>query len=272
MNTLLRILAIGLITASCSTAPPRQEPSPMKNAELCVAHKGDWVPLRDLYPGKELNSDDSRRYVCNIRTNDGGKACADDNECQGPCQAPADAVSGKPAIGSCSHHTWIVEGVRRIHNGVVDYPMFSEEMTDAKAARLQQLEANRAKWAAHRISNYKITLQDTDCYCLYGPYYGPIRITVRHGKIKRAIYLGEPRDGYRPGDSVTISTRLRSTIDELFDDLEHTIRYATENTDLKVDYDGEYGFPTLISYDRPDWEDEQSRLVVSDFKPARKPH
>jgi hypothetical protein len=272
MKTPLCVVALALIAISCTSVPKNPpKASPMDSAEECAAHNGDWVPMPELYPDKVLSAEDSKRYICNIRTHDGGKPCTGNKDCEGTCMAPDGAIPGKPAVGSCSSHMWIVEGKLAIHKGVVDYPLYSDEMTPEKAARLRELEFNRSKWKAQQISNYSITMEETDCYCLFGPYYGPIENTIRNGKIESAVYLGEVRDGYRPGDLVKIPTNLKRTVEQLFDDLERTILKATSNTKLQIEYDNKYGFPALVAYDRPDWHDDQSRVVVLKFKPARNP-
>lgn len=139
-------------------------------------------------------------------------------------------------------------------------------MTPDKALRLEELNRNRAKWVGRGIIDYEMILEQS-CFCLFGPYYGPNRVVVRGGEILRVVYLGETRDGFRRGDRLTRKPALKKTLDEAFADLEFTIRNLTPNAVLRVEYHEEYGFPTLIDFDRSDMEDEQSRLIVSDFRP-----
>jgi hypothetical protein len=268
MKSVSLLLLSTLLVASCATSSSDGESdSPMSSAEACAASDGEWIPFKDLYPSKELIEDDLRRHICNLRTHDGGKACTDNRQCKGYCVAPIDAESGQRVTGECSAYIQKVDGTLTVAEGRVTYPMSTLKMTDRKSAMLQRLEIARQQWTAFGISDYEITVADENCFCLYGPYYGPNRVTVRDGKISRVIYRGERRDGFRRGDNLTREKALKHTLDEVFDRLERTIRHMTANTILTVEYDSEYGFPTLIDFDRPDWEDEQRRLVVSDFRP-----
>jgi hypothetical protein len=137
--------------------------------------------------------------------------------------------------------------------------------SDRENARLA-LEANRAKWSAANIHDYEFRLRDEDCYCLFGPEYGPIRNVVRADKLQLAIYEGERRDGYWRGRKVRIEVRTRATINELFARVDRLIETSPEGS-FRILYDASYGFPTLVEFDDPDSDDEQSRLVADGFKP-----
>jgi len=128
-----------------------------------------------------------------------------------------------------------------------------------------ELEANRAKWSAANIHDYEFRLRDEDCFCLFGPAYGPIRNVIRADKLQESIYEGERRDGYWRGRKVRIGVQTRATINEVFARVERLIETAAEGS-FRVLYDASYGFPTLVEFDDPDMEDEQSRLVADGFK------
>lgn len=255
-----------LISACATDSLGNISNSPMSSPEACAAHDGDWIPFKDLYPDKDLIEEDMRRYVCNLRTHEGGKACTDNRQCRGYCVAPSHAESGQTVTGECSAYVQKVHGTLTVAEGRVTYPRVSSVMTDRKAAMLQELEVARQQWTSLGIDNYEVTIANENCYCLYGPYYGPNRVIVRDGQISQVVYHGEHRDGFRTGDSITREKALKHTVDEIFDRLEGTIRQMTGNTMLKVEYHLEYGFPTLIDFDRPDWGDVQSRLVVLNFR------
>lgn len=102
--------------------------------------------------------------------------------------------------------------------------------SDRESARVE-LEANRVKWRAANIHDYEFRLRDEDCFCLFGP-----------------------------------DVQTRATISEVFARVERLIETAPEGS-FRVLYDASYGFPTLVEFDDPDWEDEQSRLVADGFKP-----
>lgn len=255
-----------LLSACATSSLDDSGDSPMSSAEACAASDGEWIPFKDLYPGKDLIEDDMRRFVCNLRTHEGGKACTDNRQCKGYCIAPAGAESGQEITGECSAYVQRVYGTLTVADGRVTYPVWSSVMTERKSAMLHRLEIARQQWSSLGIDDYEITVADENCYCLYGPYYGPNRVIVRGGRISRVVYQGESRDGFGRGDSLTREEALKHTVDEIFDRLEWTIRHMTANTILDVEYDPKYGFPALVDFDRPDWDDEQSRLVVSNFQ------
>ena len=151
-------------------------------------------------------------------------------------------------------------------------PLFSEEMTERKKTMLLTLEANRERWRSHGICNYTITLEETDCYCFNALDYGPILNTVRNGKLIWAIYVAEPRDNYTYGTTVKGRAALKRTIEQLFGDVEQMIRHSTDDAFIQIEYQPEYGYPTVMAYDRPDWHDDQSRVIVTYFKPDRERH
>jgi Family of unknown function (DUF6174) len=93
-----------------------------------------------------------------------------------------------------------------------------------KAAEKRQLEINRSKWASHGIKSYQFRLRDETCSCMYGPYYGPIRVIVNDGEVTKAIYEGERRDGYWFGRIVREKTELIATVDEVFARAENLIK------------------------------------------------
>jgi hypothetical protein len=134
-------------------------------------------------------------------------------------------------------------------------------------AQLRQLDAHEATWRAHAINDYTVTVEESACYCLYGPYYGPLRLLVRNGKLRKATYFGEVRDGYRPGDLVREDSGLKRTIDEIFADLRRMVAARRPDTTLLVEYDPTYGFPVLIDVRNTAISDGDSKLTVTDFSP-----
>jgi hypothetical protein len=180
--------------------------------------------------------------------------------------APQGAVSGQAATGVCAESTLPKGDALTIVDGKVTYPSYSLEMTERKTSLLEELIINRDRWDSLGVSSYEFTIEQT-CFCLLAPYYGPNRIIVRNGSIETVIYRGEKWDGYKPGDRLTNKPALKATIDEMFNDLEQRILRLTGNAMLRIEFHEKFGFPTLIDFDRPDMEDEQSRQIVSDFSP-----
>jgi hypothetical protein len=141
-----------------------------------------------------------------------------------------------------------------------------------KTSERIELQANRAKWEQHRITSYEFRLRDDDCFCLHALGYGPFHVLVRKGRVARAIYEGETRDGYWPGRVISKKlyekTILIATVEEIFARAERIISLA--DRPHKIRYDSEYGFPTLIDVDNPPgWADAQWRLVVYAFRPRK---
>jgi len=133
----------------------------------------------------------------------------------------------------------------------------------------RELAANRTKWASHGITDYEFQLRDENCFCMYAAYYGPIRVIVRNGKITKAIYEGERRDGYWPGRIVREKTELVATVEDLFKRAEDVIN-AKSKAPFSIRYDGTYGFPVVIDVrNPPKIADAQWRLVVDGFRPTK---
>lgn len=92
---------------------------------------------------------------------------------------------------------------------------------------------------------------------------------VKQGKVVRAIYEGEKRDGYWPGRVIPKQTyektALIATVEEVFARAERVLKVP--DVVYKITYDPKYGFPTLIDVDNPKMTDAQWRLVVDRFRP-----
>ena len=78
----------------------------------CLARGGSWTSLGLPMPGKPK--------TCDLKTTDAGKACTDSNQCEGVCLAPAEAVSGNRATGSCSAYLANFGNVLLVNDGIVE--------------------------------------------------------------------------------------------------------------------------------------------------------
>jgi hypothetical protein len=261
----LAMLFAAILVAACASGPTAAPaPSPMSSPEACAANNGVWVAFTDIFPGATSDYD-KRRFICNLRTTDAGRACTDRRQCAGPCLAPPGAKPGQEAVGTCSDHIQLVEGTRTITQGRVDFPFVSLEVTDDKRERLHELAENKARWGSYAVQSYVMTLSQS-CFCFSVPAFGPNRIVVKNGRVVSVTYQGARSRGYQRGDWLTgDQSALRSTVEELFQSLEVAITRMTSNTDLRVQYDSHYGFPSYISFDRPDMEDEEYTLTLTDF-------
>jgi hypothetical protein len=139
------------------------------------------------------------------------------------------------------------------------------------AAERSKFRVNRAKWDQRGITSYEYRLRDETCFCLHALGYGPFRVIIDHGKVAKAIYEGERRDGYWPGRVIPKKTyektNLIATVEEVFARAEHVIN-SPEHAPYTISYDPKYGFPTLIDVDNsPHIADAQWRLVVDRFRP-----
>ncbi len=261
ISLLLSLFA--LLIASCASTPN----SPQSSEMACESADGVWTDFKSLYPENYLNGDDLHRHICRIRTHEEAVICTDNSQCKGLCIPEKEVDPGAAATGFCAQYTWpsYSEQEKNIINGKVSHPTISTEDTDEKAGMLKTLQANKTKWVQFEAKQYHFKARNENCYCLFGPYYGPVEVFVNNEQVQNVIYRGEKRDGYQAGDRVKIDTQLKFTIDELFYRVENLIKNATENTLLTLEYDPVFGFPSLIDYDRTDWEDNQSRMVISDF-------
>jgi len=136
-----------------------------------------------------------------------------------------------------------------------------------ESAKAELAEA-KTRWVSSGITSYEIRFRDESCFCLYGPYYGPIRNVVRSGKLKASYYEGVKRDGYRFGRKVRIVTALRATVEDVFLRVDRLVDTAPDGT-YQVKYDPTYGFPVDINFDDPARDDEQWHLVTDGFKPLK---
>ena len=97
-----------------------------RNATECAAQGGDWTSFVVLYPQSKLSGLDKRRYICNMRAIDAGKACSDKGQCQGLCIAPATSAVGQAITGQCSANVLVPDGTRFIGDGLVLDPTILE--------------------------------------------------------------------------------------------------------------------------------------------------
>ncbi len=92
----------------------------------------------------------------------------------------------------------------------------------------------RARWTAAAISNYTIE-QRRLCFCPPG-WDEWARVTVRNGLVVSAV---------RVDDGAPIGAGGRITVDAMFDILEQAPD-IDHLGDVQVDFDSQYGYPTLI--------------------------
>jgi hypothetical protein len=128
---------------------------------------------------------------------------------------------------------------------------------------LEELRAVQAKWESLRIEDYSFVISNK-CVCPNLAHVGPLLITVRGGKVRSAVYMGAPRDGYSVGQAVRKRTPLRVSIDGLFERIEKQLR--TQNpAHFKIKYEAGV-YPVRLEYDNPALNNEESLILIKDLK------
>lgn len=138
------------------------------------------------------------------------------------------------------------------------------EAMAAAPSLMEALEQARAKWESHRSEDYAFEISNT-CSCPDPADAGPLVIIVRGGKVRRTVYVGNPRNGYSPKQAVRRRTSLRTTIPDLFELIEKKLR-TFDNSHFKIKYDDKQGHPIRFEYDDPQHKGEETLIVVKDFK------
>jgi hypothetical protein len=129
---------------------------------------------------------------------------------------------------------------------------------------LGDLKNARDKWAHNGSQHYQFTISD-GCFCLHPAYVGPLQVTVRQNKILHLVYVGRPYGGYAYGHVVLIKTHLRTTVPELFDEIEKQVAHLPA-ANFSIQYDSTDGHPTRYEYDDPKIYDGQTSIELSAFK------
>ncbi len=130
---------------------------------------------------------------------------------------------------------------------------------------LEELAAAKSKWESSGFENYAFVISN-ECLCPNPTHSGPILIHVRDGKLRHAVYLGQPREGYTQGQPVRRRTPLRVTIDDLFERIEKQLKIGNAPY-LKIKYDDKSGYPVQFEYADPARSAERFKILLKDFKP-----
>ncbi len=130
---------------------------------------------------------------------------------------------------------------------------------DRHAELRAEIAAQRQKWAARRIDDYRLTLSR---FCFCAPE-GAGLVVVR-------VLAGEPVEWlyFLSGDPVAPQWQaMFPTVDGLFDFLEDAIDRGAEEID--VTFDPDFGLPTTIRIDyRLDMADEEIGYEVAKLLPT----
>jgi hypothetical protein len=117
-----------------------------------------------------------------------------------------------------------------------------------------ELETNRAKWRAHGLRDYSLTMLRS-CFC---GDVGPFAVTVRDDSVVSAVRIS---DG---APSLVIS--YLPTVNKLFDFIQAAIDDKTKT--ITVTYDAELGFPREVNYDLAEQAlDAGLYYTLTDVKP-----
>jgi hypothetical protein len=131
---------------------------------------------------------------------------------------------------------------------------------------LEELHAAKAKWESHEreIKDYSFEISNK-CTCPNPASSGPLQITVSKGKVKTAVYMGAPKDGYFTGQAVRQRTPLRVTIPGLFDLIEKRLKHLNP-AHFKIKYDETGSYPVQFEYNDPAVKNEEDLVVIKDLK------
>jgi len=135
-----------------------------------------------------------------------------------------------------------------------------------KSGELLRLNENREKWNSHGIDRYKLIVANETCWCLYAPYYGPNLVSVSDSEVRSVEYQGRDSKKFPFGTRLKKDKALSDSVEDLFKNIETRLAYAEDGYELVIIYDPEYGIPIVFDYDHSGIDDEQSRVVVREFK------
>lgn len=112
---------------------------------------------------------------------------------------------------------------------------------------VEDLDVAKEKWQNLMAEKYAFELR-IDCECL-GSEVTPARVIVENNKITGVndVMTGDPM--VNPFDSTLVIdnlTGLFKTVDDFFEEID---RARADADELNTDFDGTYGFPTLIYID-----------------------
>lgn len=133
----------------------------------------------------------------------------------------------------------------------------------AQSPLMEDLARAKSKWESRRFENYSFVISNS-CSCPDPLHRGPLRIVVEEGSLRRAVYLGESRDGYTSGQSVRKRGPLRVTMPGLFKFIEQQLKRGNA-AEFKIKYDDKTGHPLRFEYDDPE-SDKPARIEVKDLK------
>jgi hypothetical protein len=77
--------------------------------------------------------------------------------------------------------------------------------------------------------------------------------------------MGEPKDGYFPGQAIRRRTPLRLTINDLFELMEKRLRRYNP-AHFKIKYDGTGSYPVQFEYNDLGIQNEEDLIVIKDLK------
>ena len=132
------------------------------------------------------------------------------------------------------------EYIKRLANKYISYALLIALLVFLLPRNFEfvKLEINRFKWHIHHVDHYRFELRAI-CHC----WTQPMTIEVRNGKI---VSGGN------------------KTIEDLFDQIQ---KEDFEDDVINVTYDGKYGFPLVMMFDRVrNGDDDELMYVISNFE------
>lgn len=126
---------------------------------------------------------------------------------------------------------WLLTVFRCLIIALVSVPSVSVASQWIESAEQRELNAARAAWAQHKLSDYAFTLES-------GGVFGSMkyRVTVENGRCKKVTYWVRLRRHK--------ASCHKRTVPALFDELDRVIK--AQPISLTVRFDATYGFPTEV--------------------------
>jgi len=142
--------------------------------------------------------------------------------------------------------------------------LIRERALETAAAAFQ---AARNRWTASGMGSYSFTIR-IDCVLCGQGENGPVRVSVRSGRVVGATYIGNTRPGYLKWHPFREKERrLRVTVPMLFSQVESRLSPRHEFDRQWVTYDPGNGHPTAIYYPGG-FEDDFFNFHITNFQSA----
>ena len=146
----------------------------------------------------------------------------------------------------------------------------------SKPILLEELAMKQAEWRAKEPNHYRYFYTNSS-YFICSVSCGPLEVEVLDGEVVKVTYRGKRRAGLLSGDILPKTDWDRYGVDQLLSNELKFIQNAkplsgdgwTEEDRLTtyIDYDSEWGFPSIIASEHPYDYHGESVTMIYDFRP-----